>query len=53
MNTKNITKFIVAVALTLAVMFTTGVSDNFLDTAMTPQAYAGCVGSGANGGGGC
>ena len=53
MTTKNIKKFVVAVALILAVMFTSGVSDELLDTAMTPQAYAGCIGGTGGSGGGC
>ncbi len=53
MNTKNIKKLIVAVALTLAVMFTTGVSDELLDTGFTSSANAGCVGGGGASGGGC
>ena len=55
MITKNIKKLIVAVALTLAVTFTTGVSDNLLDTDLVPSASAGCLGGGggASGGGGC
>ncbi len=55
MTTKHISKFVVAVALVLTVMFTSGVSDELLDTGFTSSANAGCIGggSGTNGGGGC
>ncbi len=49
----SVAKLVVAVALTLAVMFTTGVSDNLLDTGFVQSASAGCLGGGNGGGGGC
>lgn len=49
---KNITKFVVAVALTLAVISGSGVVDEQIGLDITPSVYAGpCTGSG--GGGGC
>ena len=52
MKTKNITKFVVAVALTLAVTFSTGLADEYFGSALAPSASASCIGGNNNGGGG-
>ena len=54
MNTKTLHKVMLAVALTLAVMFGTGLGDTMFGLSMTPSAYA-CGGPhmGSGGGGGC
>jgi hypothetical protein len=54
MSTKPLKKVVIAVALTLAVMFGTGLGDTMLGLSMTPSAYA-CGGPGmsSGGGGGC
>ena len=50
---KNVTKVVIAVALTLAVTFSTGMWDDVLGLDLTPSASA-CIGSGSSGtGGGC
>ena len=49
---KQITKVVIAVALTLALTGTSGMWDNMLGLDLTPSASA-CVGSGSTGGGGC
>ncbi|MEZ4862384.1 MAG: hypothetical protein R3C14_13795 [Caldilineaceae bacterium] len=49
---KHIVKIILAVALTLTVIGTTGAWDAMLGLHMTPSAYA-CVGSGSGAGGDC
>ncbi|MEM7129815.1 MAG: hypothetical protein AAF702_26010 [Chloroflexota bacterium] len=51
MMTKNITKIIVAVALTLAVTFGSGIIEKKIGLDVTPSVYAGNCGLG--GGGGC
>ena len=50
MTTKNIKKFVVAVALTLAVAIGSGVVGEQAGLAVTPPVYAGPC---ASGGGGC
>ena len=55
MNTKNITKFVVAVALTLAVTLGSGIAAEQFGYSVTPTAQAGpsfCPQTGS-GGGGC
>lgn len=54
MSTKSWQKVMLAVALTLAVAFGTGLSDTMFGLSMTPTAYA-CGGPGisSGGGGGC
>lgn len=47
---KNITKLVVAVALTLAVAFGSGIAAEQVGLDITPSAYAGPCGSGAGGG---
>lgn len=51
MITKNITKIIVAVALTLAVTFGSGVVTEEIGLDVTSSVYAGPCTSGGNGGG--
>lgn len=51
MTTKFITKWFVAVALTLAVTFSTGIADTHFGAGLTPSASAACVGGTGNGGG--
>ena len=55
MTTKNITKFIIAVALTLAVTFSTGIVDEYTGVGLTSTAQASCMGGGSTtgSGGGC
>ena len=50
MITKNITKFIVAIALTLAVTFGSGIVAEEIGVSVTPTVHA-CVSSGTSGGG--
>ena len=54
MSTKLLQKVMLAVALTLAVMFGTGLGDTMFGLSMTPSAYA-CGGPGmsSGSGGGC
>lgn len=51
MITKNITKLMIAVALTLAVTFGSGFVEQEIGLDITPSVYAGDCSS--NGGGGC
>jgi len=55
MNKNNISKFVLAVALTLAVTFGTGIAGEHIGIAMAPSAQAACVGGGggSGSGGGC
>lgn len=54
MSTNLLKKVVIAIALTLAVMFGTGLGDTMFGLSMTPSAYA-CGGPGmtSGGGGGC
>ena len=54
MSTKTLQKVMLAVALTLAVAFGTGLGDKMFGLSMTPSAYA-CGGPGmtSGSGGGC
>lgn len=52
MNKKNISKFVIAVALTLAVAIGSGVVGEQAGLAITPSVFAGDC-SGTGGGGGC
>lgn len=54
MSKKSLQKVVIAVALTLAVAFGTGLSDTMFGLSMTPSAYAcGGPGIGSGSGGGC
>ncbi|MCB0140757.1 MAG: hypothetical protein KDE50_12695 [Caldilineaceae bacterium] len=53
MINKNIAKFVIAVVLTLGITFSASLADNLLDTTITPQAHAECMGGGGSSGGGC
>lgn len=53
MSTNLFKKVVIAAALTLAIMFGTGIGDTLLGLSLTPSASACGVGSSSSSGGGC